>query len=95
MLMGVSPCISHEIKLQTHSLSFSYLLVPSSKAGLQTLSSHLVTIWQGLIVGDGDWVSKQGVCERSAEEFLAQCICACWLAALLVSCSRETVVSSV
>ena len=27
LLLGVSPCISQEIKLQTHSLSFPFLLI--------------------------------------------------------------------
>ena len=49
----------------------------------------LVTIWQGLIVGDGDWVSKQGV-RNLLKKCLSQCIYACWLAALLISCSRKT-----
>ena len=86
--MGVSHCISPEIKLQTHSLSFSSLLNPSSKAGLQTLSSHLVTILQGLIVGDGDGVSKQGVGEPQKNFLFSASVLAGWQLYLFLAVAR-------
>ena len=63
---------------------------PNPKAKPWAKAFHLVTILQGLMVGDGDWVSKQGVREPQ-KKLLAQCICACWLAAILVSHSRKTI----
>ena len=83
--LGVSHHISSEIQLQTHSLSFICLLSLSSKAGLQTASSHLVTIWQGLIVGDGDGVRRPGAEElkmTARPNCLHQFVSACCLAAL-------------
>ena len=87
MFMGICPSISSEIKLQTHSLSFFSLLFRSSKAGWQTLSSHLFTIMQGLIVGDDDWVGKQrwGECQHCSEQYLCRetwCFSSSWLLSL-------------
>ena len=84
--LGVSHHISSEIQLQTHSLSFICLPSFSSKAGFQTTSSHLVTIWQGLIVGDGDGVGRPGAEERKitarANCLHRSCVLAVYLAAL-------------
>ena len=59
--VGVSPYIHPEIQVQTHSLCFFPLICPSTKIRLKTLSSHLITICQGLIVGDGDGVEQSNL----------------------------------
>ena len=60
VLLGVSTHISPEIQVQTYSLSFIFLPSSSTRIGEQTLSSHLGTILQSMIVDDGDWVSSLG-----------------------------------
>ena len=91
--LGVLTHILPKIQVQTYSLSFISLLSSSTNKGMQTLSSHLITILQGLIVGDGDGVSRLGeiVWVTKNSWGLHQSICACLQQLKLVLYSRKTI----
>ena len=64
----------------------------SKQQGNTRVNQDLVTIWQGLIVGDGDAVKRPGeeLFKRSTmANYMYQLICTCFLAAQVVDTSRK------